>query len=102
MHPLEDIIDASDIFVGVDEGDFVLDDYRRWETRYTLIAVVHTFILGAWFPVCVLTGNAFTEFVSIAFIFGNLIGVCGRCFPIARLVNAQILAVGFPIIGGLL
>ena len=82
--------------------EFSLEDYQVWETRYTVVAVIHTFILGAWFPVCVLTGNSFTEFVSIAFIFGNLIGVCGRCFPIARLVNGQILAVGFPLIGGLL
>ncbi|MEP1207804.1 MAG: EAL domain-containing protein [Rhizobiaceae bacterium] len=82
--------------------EFGLNDYQQWETRYTLVAVLHTFILGAWFPVCVLTGNSFSEFVSIAFIFGNLIGVCGRCFPIARLVNGQILAVGFPLIGGLL
>jgi diguanylate cyclase (GGDEF)-like protein len=79
-----------------------LPDYQSWEVRYTLIAVVHTFSFGVWFPVCVLAGNSFSEFVSIAFIFGNLIGVCGRCFPIARLVNGQILAVCVPLIGGLL
>ncbi len=81
---------------------FAHADYQRWETRYTLVAVLHAFTLGAWFPVTTLTGNSFAEFVSIAFIFGNLIGVCGRCFPIARLVNGQILAVGFPLIAGLL
>ena len=80
-----------------DPGQF---DYQKWENRYTNIAILHTFILGIWFPISVLTGNAFSQFISIALIMGNLIGVCGRNFPLARLVNSQIMAVGVPLIGG--
>ncbi len=82
---------------GVDPDLF---DYQKWEDWYTLVAVLHTLVLGVWFPISILTGNAFSQFVSISIILGNLIGVCGRNFPLARLVNSQIMAVGLPLIGG--
>lgn len=75
-------------------------DYQRWESRYTNIAGLHALILGVWFPISIWTGSAFAQFVSIALIMANLIGVCGRNFPLARLVNSQIMAVGIPLIGG--
>ena len=62
--------------------------------------MLHTLVLDIWFPISVLTGNAFSQFVSILIILGNLIGVCGRDFPLARLVNSQIMAVGVPLISG--
>jgi len=80
---------------------FSLEDYKVWEWRYTVTAVLHAFTFGVWCFVGALANNPVVEFASVVVTFANLIGVCGRCFPLARLVNGQLLAVGVPLIAGL-
>ncbi|MGI9367049.1 MAG: putative bifunctional diguanylate cyclase/phosphodiesterase [Rhizobiaceae bacterium] len=81
--------------------DFTMAEYSLWDTRYTIGAVLHALTFGVWCFVSALSNNVLAEFTSYVVTFANLIGVCGRCFPIPRLVNGQIFAVGVPLIAGL-
>lgn len=81
---------------------FTLADYERWEQRYTIGAVLYALAFGIWCFITAVLQNPLAEFTAFVVTFANLIGVCGRCFPISRLVNGQLFAVGLPLIAGLL
>lgn len=81
---------------------FSLADYEHWERVYTIEAVLYCLAFGAWCLIAAVLCNPIAEFTAYVVTFGNLIGICGRCFPISRLVNGQLFAVGLPLIAGLL
>ncbi len=83
------------------KSEFTLSDYRNWERRYTTCAVFHASSFGVWCFFGANSGNATAEFTSMVVTFANLIGVCGRGFPLSRLVNRQLLVIGIPLVAGL-
>ena len=74
---------------------------RRWEYRFTFGAAVHASVLGLWFISTCLIGDTFSQITSLAVLFGNMIGICCRSYPFARLVKLQTLAVLLSVLTGL-
>ena len=83
-------------------GKLTIKDYQKWDLRHTICAVIHASAFASWFLISVFLDSRISEFISITIVFGNLIGICSRSFPITRLVDAQIVAVSVPLFSGLL
>ena len=77
------------------------DDYPSWENRFTVFAVLHCFTFGLWCFAAAYIDDPFARQVSITVTFANLIGICGRSYPLSRLVNMQLIATTIPIVAGL-
>lgn len=74
------------------------EEYSSWESWFTTGAVAHAFMFGLWCLAASLLNDEFSRLVSVTVTFANLIGVCGRSYPLTRLVNAQLIAVSIPIV----
>src|SRR5262245_34086946 len=70
---------------------------HRWELRYVVDASAYVALMGAW---CLLaftrTSDAAVQLLSFSMILVNMIGIAGRNFGSARLVNAQLVCAGVP------
>jgi diguanylate cyclase (GGDEF)-like protein len=75
---------------------------RRWEMRYTVGAVTHVALLGAYCFACFwLTEDGFVRLLSFALVLAYVVGIAGRNFSSKTLVNAQIAAAAIPLSGAL-
>ncbi len=77
------------------------DDYTNWENKFTFYATLHAFVFGLWCFAAAYIDDPFARQVSITVTFANLIGICGRSYPLSRLVNMQLFATTIPIVAGL-
>jgi diguanylate cyclase (GGDEF)-like protein len=85
-------------------GQFAsVSDVRRWELRYVAGATTYVLIMGLW---CLLSFtssmSAEVQLVSFATTLANMIGIAGRNYGSKRLVRAQLLAAGIPMLLGLI
>lgn len=82
-------------------GSVAKQDYQGWEKRFTLYATIHALVVGLWCFASAYIDDPFARQVSITVTFANLIGICGRSYPLSRLVNMQLFATTLPIVAGL-
>ena len=76
-------------------------EMQRWELYYSIGAVGSMSCLAGWCAITMaMMHNEFASTTAVAVTFANLIGVCGRNFPIARLINWQISIAGAGMIVG--
>lgn len=73
---------------------------RKWENVFTACAVGYALVMGTWVFMACVSNNTFAIGASFAVTFGNLIGVCCRSYPFARLVRYQLAAVFIPTVLG--
>lgn len=84
-----------------ENGDVQKKDYSSWENKFTLFATIHALVFGLWCFAAAYLDDPFARQVSITVTFANLIGICGRSYPLSRLVNLQLFATTIPIVAGL-
>jgi diguanylate cyclase (GGDEF)-like protein len=76
---------------------------RYWELRYVFGSSVYTFVMGAWcFLTFVVTSDPLVQLLSFSMTLANMIGIAGRNYGSALLVNAQLISLGAPMTAGLL
>jgi len=85
-----------------ESGDLRTDHYSVWENKFTFFATLHVFTFGLWCFAAAYIDDPFSRQVSITVTFANLIGICGRSYPLSRLVNLQLFAATIPIVAGLI
>lgn len=82
-------------------GLISLNGYAKWEMKFTISAVIHVFCFGLWCWFSNQIGSEFARFASTTVTLANMIGICGRSFPIKRLVDWQVFAITVPLVLGL-
>jgi PAS domain-containing protein len=79
------------------------DQAQKWEVRYGVGAASSLSILGMWcYWALTLTDDHYAPLVCFSITIAYVIGITGRNFGSSRLVVAQILSVGVPMIAGLM
>ena len=85
----------------VADGQAGVAESQIWERRYAVGAIGSASCLGLWTFISMgVLESEFAGYASTAISMANLIGICGRNFPIARLFNWQLAAVGSGIVLG--
>lgn len=85
----------------VSDEPMATSQLRFWEKLYSIGAVCTALSLGVWCFVCMaIVKNDFATLVSCTVSLTNLVGVCGRNYPIMRLFYWQISVVGTGILAG--
>lgn len=75
------------------------EQLRIWEWRYVAGSTAYVFLMGLWcFLSFVTSTSAEIQLVSFATTLANMIGIAGRNFGSRRLVRAQLIAAGVPML----
>jgi len=86
---------------GVSDKPMATGRLRFWEKLYSLGAVGTAVSLGIWCFICMaIVKNDFATLISCTVSLTNLMGICGRNYPVMRLFYWQITLVGAGILGG--
>ena len=76
---------------------------KRWENRYAILASLYVGVLGLWcFAGFARNTDEFVHLMGVALTLSYIVGVFGRNFSSERVVQAQILCAGVPMIAGVL
>jgi diguanylate cyclase (GGDEF)-like protein len=76
---------------------------RYWELRYVIGSTVYVLVMGLWcFLTFVITSDPLVQLLSFSMTLANMIGISGRNYGSALLVNAQLIGLGAPMTAGLL
>lgn len=76
---------------------------RHWERAYEYGSTAHVGLIGAWcFLAFIVTDDRTVQLFALAVALAYAVGISGRNFGGERLVNAQLVALSFPMITGLL
>jgi diguanylate cyclase (GGDEF)-like protein len=80
-----------------------VDAARYWEMRYVIGSTAYVVVMGVWcFLTFVITSDPLVQLLSFSMALANMIGVSGRNYGSALLVNAQLIGLGAPMTAGLL